>query len=488
MRLATVLRGILPVLAALWISGCATNPATGEKDFVLMSEQKEIKIGHEASQEVAKQYRTYNDDELQAYVSLIGQRLAALSHRPGIEYHFQVVDSDVVNAFALPGGWIYVSRGLLAYLNTEAELAAVIGHEIGHVTARHSVQQHSQGMMSTVGSTAATILGGSYVGQAASYAGAALTRGYGREMELEADRLGAEYLARAGYSPDSMIDVVRVLKHQEEFEIERAKAENRDPRVYHGVFSTHPDQDTRLQEIIESVSDYATHERQDNRALYLAKINGLAFGPKGSEGVMRGNTFYHSGLGTAMKFPPGWQTKNYPDRLLIVAPHNSATIEVRATPLPNATLSPHRFMMTRVQPGALEDGESFLTEDGYEGYTAIAPNTKSPYGNRSVRYSVVYANNFVYVFSGAAKNKAEAYRYDPYFVGSAKSLRELEEEEYDKARPVQIQIVSAGDGTTIEQLAEGAPIPRYSVQQHRLINDLYPDGEPKTGDLVKIIR
>ncbi len=241
------------------ISGCAVNPATGEQDLVLMSEQSEIALGRKTNKEVLQHYIVYDSPELQAYVNEVGQKLAMNSHRNNLIYRFTVLDSRDVNAFALPGGYIFITRGLLAYLNSEAELAAVLGHEIGHVTARHAVRQYSAAQITGIGTALASIFipGMNQVGsQLMQVMGSAFLRGYGREHELEADKLGAEYVARTDYDAESMLDVIQVLKDQETFESQQAEAEGREPRIYHGLFSTHPDHDTRLQEIVEYASKY----------------------------------------------------------------------------------------------------------------------------------------------------------------------------------------------------------------------------------------
>src|SRR3989344_796841 len=211
---------LLTMVVAGSTAGCAMNPVSGTPDLVFMSESSEINIGSQNDAKIRKQYGVYDNPELQAYVEQVGQKLAALSHRPGLTYHFTVLDSPEVNAFALPGGYIYITRGILAYLNSEAELAAVLGHEIGHVTARHGVRQY----------TAATATGfvGAIIGVATGIGatqdlfnnvfGNAILSGYGRDHELESDRLGAEYLARAGYDPQAIIQVIGILKNQEEFE------------------------------------------------------------------------------------------------------------------------------------------------------------------------------------------------------------------------------------------------------------------------------
>jgi len=194
----------------LLISSCAVNPVTGKQDLVLLSEKDEIALGRKTHQEVLKQYSVYDNHALQKYVQNVGTKLASKSHRSNLIYRFIVLDSKEVNAFALPGGYIYITRGLMAYLKSEAELAAVLGHEIGHVTARHSVRQYSANQLTNIGLIISSIFipgMNQASNQLAQLFGTALLRGYGREHELEADRLGAEYLARTNYNPQAMLDV-----------------------------------------------------------------------------------------------------------------------------------------------------------------------------------------------------------------------------------------------------------------------------------------
>src|SRR5688500_2454983 len=259
------------------LAGCAVNPVTGKRDFTLMTEAEEIRKGQHAAAEIRKAYNPYDDlPALQNYVNEIGQKLARNSHRPELGYHFTVVDSPQVNAFALPGGHIYITRGILAYLNSEAELAAVLAHEIGHVTARHNVRQYSAATAANTAATIGGLLVGIFVPQLGGQAiqgvqsllgitGCVLVLGYGRGHELEADRLGAEYLARSGYDPQAMIKVISVLKNQELFDIEAAKQEGREPRRYHGLFATHPDNDTRLQAVVGEAELYSQPSAADDR-------------------------------------------------------------------------------------------------------------------------------------------------------------------------------------------------------------------------------
>ncbi len=264
------------------LSAYAASPVTGREEFVLLSEQEEIALGREANKEILQRYDLYGDYRLQVYVNAIGEQLARNSHRGDLVYTFTVLDSNEVNAFALPGGYIYITRGLMAYLNSEAELAAVLGHEIGHVAARHAVRQYTAEMFAKVGvSIGALLIPGldRTALQITQVLGSAILKGYGREHELEADRLGVEYIAKTNYSANAMLDVIRTLKNQEIFEKQRARAAGRQPRVYHGLFATHPDNDVRLRKIVSHARQYQqTATAQSKVAHYLNHIDGLIFG------------------------------------------------------------------------------------------------------------------------------------------------------------------------------------------------------------------
>ncbi len=274
---------LISIFAFTLLQGCATNPVTGDQDFVLMSESEEISLGAKYNEQILREMSVYPDPELAAYVDQVGQRIAKVSHRPQLNYHFTVIDTPTVNAFALPGGYIYITRGILAYLNSEAELAAVLGHEIGHVTARHSVRQQSAATATGIAGTvlgAATGVPGSQ--DLFSVFGKAMLSGYGREQELESDRLGAQYLARSGYDPQAMLEVIGVLKNQEQFEQQRAREEKREARAYHGVFATHPDNDKRLQEVIaeadrlKTTANVRVGRKADNQKLFDDKFRDVA--------------------------------------------------------------------------------------------------------------------------------------------------------------------------------------------------------------------
>ena len=267
------------LLTSLVFSGCATNPVTGKQDFVLMSEAQEINLGKQAHQQIMQQYRPYNDPALQSYVEGLVDEIGKKSHRPNLVYHVTVLDSPQINAFALPGGYLYITRGIMAYMNSEAELAGVLGHELGHITARHGVRQQSAGTIAGIlGAGVGILTGSSQAAQAANIGGTALIRGYGRNHELEADRLGAEYIANVGYDPQEMLKVVEILKDQEDFDKQLAKEEGREPRAYHGTFSTHPANDKRLQEVISAADRINTAAtREAGREKFLRYMDGVTY-------------------------------------------------------------------------------------------------------------------------------------------------------------------------------------------------------------------
>ena len=478
---------MLLLLPALLVSACATNPVTGQQDFVLMSEEQEISLGRQYSAEIIKEMPEYEDPELARLVQEIGERVAANSHRPDLIYRFTVLDSDKVNAFALPGGYIYITRGLLAYLNSEAELAAVLGHEIGHVTARHSVRQHGTATMAGIlGAVVSASTGVQGAGDLSRLVGTAIVRGYGREHELEADRLGAEYLAKTGYDPDGMLEVVGVLKNQEAFDKQVAEKEGREPNAYHGLFSTHPDNDKRFQEVVAAARKYrTTTTMHTGREDFLRALDGLVFGDSEREGITRNNSFYHAELDFAVTFPEGWRIDNRSDRVLAIAPENQGLVQLTRTDL-NKRISPREFMRSRMKLDDMEDGRP-IDVGGLEGYTAIADG-KTPYGTRRVRYVVLFRNDNAWIFAGAAKNRNDTRRYDTAILDTARSFHALSAAEKQLAAGKRLKVITAGPGTRYAGLAASSPITHLAEEQLRLLNGHYPKGEPAARSLIKIVQ
>lgn len=470
------------------VTACAVNPVTGAQDVVLLTEQQEIALGRQNDPQIRQQYGVYDDAKLQAYVQRVGERLAQKSHRPGLRYTFTVLDSDEVNAFALPGGYVYITRGILAYLNSEAELAAVLGHEIGHVTARHSVRQYTAAMAANLGVEIAKVFVpelGNQLGQELLNAiGGALLSGYGRDHELEADRLGAEYLARGGFDPDALIGVIGVLKNQEEFEKKRAEVEGREARVYHGVFASHPSADQRLQQAVGEAQRFKTAAAtRVARAEYLRLLDGTVFGESPREGVRRGSSFYHRDLNFAVDFPEGWKLANTPKSVVATSPEKNALIDLRALDL-DQRLSPEELLRTRLRLGELKQ-EGALEGASLPAHTAVA-HIGTPFGSRDTRVSVLYHGAKAFTLFGTAREPEDFGRLDPQFLASAKSLRPLNAQEKRLAAGLRLKVRKAG-GETFAALGRKAPINQYGEAILRLINAKFPEGEPKAGELIKII-
>ena len=464
-------------LAAVVLGGCATNPVTGGQNFVLMSEKQEISLGKQYHGEVMKQYKVYEDPDLASLVDKLGQELASKSHRSDLNFQFTLLDSPEINAFALPGGFVYITRGIVAYMNSEEELAGVLGHEIGHVTARHSVRQHAATTTAGLLGAAATIITGSQgVAQLSNQLGGALVSGYGRSHELEADRLGAEYLARTGYDPKMMLEVVGILKDQEEFEIQRAREEGRQPRIYHGVFSSHPDNDRRLQEVVEAAEKFRNPEaKRSDPEVFLRVLDNVTFGDSEDQGIVHGNRFYHKGLDFRIVFPSGWRVENQPNQLLAISPGEKAVFLVRLDQQQGREL-PRTYLQRKFNN--LRQGQTLDTN----GYTGLIEG-KSPFGTGTIRVAAALQNGNMFLLYGAARDRIP----DTEFFGTVRSIRHLNEQERVLATAKRIELVRAGSGDTFASLAGQSDLGKYAESQLRLLNGMYPHGEPGEGQLIKVV-
>lgn len=467
----------LIVVTAWMLGGCATNPVSGQQDFVMMSESQEIALGRASDLEVRKQYKVYANPAVQAYVNRVGQELAAHSHRPNLHYHFTVLDSPEVNAFALPGGYVYITRGILAYLNSEAEMAAVLGHEIGHVTARHGVRQQSAAQAANIGVSIASIflpeLNTQVGHDLTNLFGGALLSGYGREHELEADRLGADYLARTDYDPQAMIRVIGVLKNQELFDAEVAKQEGRQPRHYHGTFATHPDNDKRLQEVVGEASHLTVANPVDNRSEFLKQTDGLTFGDSVDEGVVRDNKFMHPELGIALSFPPEWSVKNSPTQLFALSPKGDAAIQLKIDSKPSGPVAEY----ARRLAGNKASIEALEIENLH---AAIGS------GNNVVA-GAVYFDRKIFLIQGNAKTREAFDAQRGAMETTIRSFHVLSENERKQIKPLAITLITAVKGETYAKLAQRSPLGKNAESYLRLINEQYPQGEPAAGQTLKII-
>jgi predicted Zn-dependent protease len=451
---------------------------------------REVKQAQALHVQITQTMGVHDDLELQEYVQRVGEKIAKVSERPELDWHFTIVDTDDVNAFATLGGYVYISRGILPYMQNEAQLAAVLGHEIGHITAKHLQAQKKKSTMAGLASAATAIFTGiPQLADLTNMAGAAIISGYGREAELEADHLGAGYIAKAGYDPSAMIEVLSSLKDQDIFERERARIEKREPHIYHGTFASHPDNDTRLQQAVAAAPNVESGSTGaiTNAEGFLKEISGLPVGSSRRQGMVRENRFYHADYQLTMAFPKGWQIVNEPEQILAIGPNKEHFMELRAQAPPSDLTDPREFALRGLANRRLDRAES-LDINGLHAWTAIVRNDPSPYGqSTNVRYVIIYYSNLMWIYKGASRSGTVAPSGDPFFLSAANTFRRMRANEFKLAEPYRLHIVKAVEGDTIEELAKNSAIEKYAVQQLRLFNDLYPAGEPASGSWIKVV-
>jgi predicted Zn-dependent protease len=479
--------GLLGVLSAsVAVAGCATNPATGQRQFSLMSEAQELQIGQESDLQVRQEMGVYDDPELQRYVESVGLRMAQSSQRPNLPWHFTIVDSPAVNAFALPGGYIYITRGILAYLNDESQMAGVLGHEIGHVTARHAAQQYTKSTAAQLG------LGLGSIFSPYARAGAGLASGglgllflkYGREDELQADRLGAEYEAKNGWDPQGMQDMLRTLARIDE------QADRKGTPNY---LATHPASADRVQKIDETVaalrSQPGADQTKTNKAEYLRRIDGLVFGDNPRDGVLRGNEFLHPNLRFAMKFPSGWNVDNGKDQVTAKAPSGQAfmLLGLVQQPIGTSIQDLGLYDMRRLGFQAVSGGETDI--NGLRAFIGTFQGSLQNFGLITLRVGYVPVDRRIFRIVGLApaRTYAQSESLERDFTSSIRSFRALSRAEAEDVRPNRIDLYTVRPNDTWASIAEGPGRGLLPAAKLALINGVSVEEQPRPGDRVKIV-
>ena len=473
------------------LHSCAVNPATGGLDFVTMSEEGEIELGRTEHEKLMEGTPVVDDEKLNEYVNAVGQRIAKTSDRPDIEYHFTILDDQIVNAFALPGGYIYVSRGIMNYINSEEELAAILAHEVGHVTARHTVRQKSGELGRGVGNMVASIFsvlttGTNVIGDVTNLYSTAAFLGYGREYELEADQFGAKYLHAAGYDPEAMIKVIGFLKDHERFQRLQEKDRGGRPRAYHGVFASHPRNDQRLREVVNAAGNLNSNERVPDIGNYREMTEGLVYGVNyelniGKKGDPRRYT--HANLGFTLLMPEGWTADNQTSAIIFSPDDKQASLKMEVKRL-SANIAPDEFIRRELKIPLLKKSEAF-TQFGLIGHMGLADTTNESFPER---VAVIYQANRVYIFTGSISTQADDVNYDDMFISTIRSFRPVRVANPQNLKSMKIHYVKANERTTFAALARLSPIPRYAEEELRLLNGYYPSGEPKPGEWIKIVQ
>jgi predicted Zn-dependent protease len=480
------------VLTAVLAASCASvvNPVTGQTERTVMDEASEVAEGKKAHPQVLAEYGTYANPRVQAYVNEVGQRLARQSHRANLQWTFTVLDSPEINAFALPGGYVYVTRGIMAYLDSEADLAGVIGHEIGHVTARHGAQRATRQQTAGLGVLAASVLGavlgvGDVVGQVAQSAAAGYVASYSREQELQADQLGAEYLARNRYNPSNMVDVIGVLKDQERFAADAAKAEGKAAPSGSNWLSSHPSNDKRLEDIKRIAAGYTGTYGDDGRARYTEAMDGMTFGESREQGVTRGRNFFHEPLGFALTAPEGYKVVNSADAITIANAAGDAGLVVKTVP-PNAGSSHEAIIRSVFKPAEVRTDTRTL--NGLAATHVVGTRRDAQGRAQSFEATVVSGpGERHYALLYAARDAAAKQRAAAALREIETSFRAVTAADRTAARPWTLKTVPFPRGGFAE-LASRSPLPTRALEQLRLLNGVYASQTgPQPGQPVKIV-
>jgi predicted Zn-dependent protease len=440
--------------------------------------------GEKAYQEMREKGLLYPDQAWQDYVTEIGQRLVEASGERGQQFYFYVLDEPTVNAMAFPDGYVFVHRGLITYLRSEDELAGVIGHEIGHVVGNHARRSNQMVAFGQVaGFIGAILTGTGSVADLANTATATLRSGYGREFELEADAYGAEFLAKAGYNPMSMIDVLHVLKDQSLF----SKNVLGEPNVYHGLFSTHPKNDKRLYDAVARTQNMEIGELRDPERDFWQMMDGLVFGNEAGTGLIKDGAYYHGGLRIVIRFPEGWDVSNTAAEVIGRSPHGAthSSISVQRLDAPTDGQTPAEFVTKTLKRDDVKQGQSIEIN----GYPAYLGEIEVLSGNAQARrIAVIFKDSSVYLFRGEVGPIGDVAAFETQWRQTLESFRAMTAEDLQLASRQRIRVIEAEPDVTWAELAGKASIKEYPEETLRLLNAQYPVGEPRAGDLIKIVQ
>ncbi len=464
----------LALVASLGVSGCVTNPATGKSQVMLISEAQEIEMGRQYDPQIVASIGLYPDPAWQRYVQQLGEQLAAVGERPDLPWTFRVVDDPAVNAFAVPGGFIYVTRGLLAHLNSEAELASVLGHEIGHVTARHTVSQMSNQQLAGLGLALGTIVSkdvGRYAGLANTALGILFLK-YSRDDERQADDLGLRYLNRTSWDPREMLDVFQMLER-----VGAAQGGGQLPEW----LATHPRPENRREHIAQAIAAQPRDLSRTvvNRDAYLQRLARQVFGDDPREGYFIDGQFFHPEMRFRLAFPAGWSTHNGKQAVVAVSPNRDAVVELSLASEASAEAAARTFL---AQQGITGGATSRVSVGGLP--AASAPfRVTTEGGPLSGTVLFVEHRGMVLGLIGYAPDA----RWSSHQSAAERALRSfqvLTDPAALNVQPQRLEIIRLDRRTTIAALARerASPVPAATIA---LINQVDVQTPLEAGRLVK---
>jgi predicted Zn-dependent protease len=471
---------LFQLAVALVVAGCATNPATGRRQLILMSEAEEIQLGKQTDAEVRKQMGVYNDNGLQQYVERVGRRLTQASKRQNLPWTFTVVDESAVNAFALPGGYIYLTRGIMPFLQNEAEMAAVLGHEIGHVDGRHSAEAYSNQTFAAGG------LGvlGIFVPETRPFAEVAsvslglLFLKHGRNAELEADQLGVRYIASHGWSPQGMPGLLNTLARLDEASGSKRGVPN--------WMATHPPAADRVERVREAVAAASTSAAGNttNEADFERQLEGLVYGDSREDGMIRGNEFIHPELRFAVRFPEGWEIMNSSDQVVATRGERSNAAMLLEL-APSGGGSPQQTARTVIAKAGFTEVQGQSTRvNGLDAYVGVYEGAVNN-SRVQMQAAVIRAGNQTYIVAGLAP-PGEYNGVSRAFSTSIQSFRTLSSQEADRIQPDRVEFYMARPGDTWESLARRGS-GRIKPATLAIMNGSSPATAPRAGTRLRVV-
>ncbi len=465
---------ILAGLAATWLSGCYTNPATGKEQISLYSTSQEIQMGRQYHEQIMSQMGVLEDDAWQQYIQHLGEELAATSERPELPWTFTVLDDPAVNAFALPGGFLYVTRGMLYHCENEAELAGVVGHEIGHVTARHSVNQMSKQQLFSLGLLGGTLIDEDFMQKYGGLVGVGanlLFLKYSRDDEREADDLGLRYMYKANYNPEMMDDIFRVIDRMQESSGSSLP----------GWLSTHPAPSDRVERIEAAVAQLSGpfDSYKVNRDRYLQRLDGMVYGTDPREGYFDGSTFYHPQLRFRFEFPNGWQTVNQKEAVIGASPDQDAIMQITISGTASAAAAAQEFAG---QEGITVTNQNTLTIGGLQ---AASVSFSAQTDNGEVRGNATFLryndNVFRIMGYGTPQGWSAA---SSAILGSIRTFGPVTDPARINVEPQRVVIVQISQSMTLSEFDSAYPS-TVPIEELALINQMQSNDRFNAGARVK---
>lgn len=474
--------------AVLLAAGCSTNPVTGKKEVILVSEGQEVAMGAESDPAVTAQFGVYPDNKLQKFIDEKGQKMAAISHRPNLKYQFKVVDSPVINAFAVPGGYVYFTRGIMAHFNNEAQFAGVLGHEIGHVTARHSARQQTKAIIGQVGMMGAMILSPKVAqfGEQAMQGMQLLFLKFGRDDERQSDELGVQYSSKIGYDAAQMADFFQTLARQQS----QSGAE-----AIPDFLSTHPNPEDRYNTVHKLADDWKQQNASPsqkllvNRDQYLKLIDGLVYGEDPKQGFVENSVFYHPELKIRFPVPAGWKHQNTPQQFQMADPAGKALLILMTAP--GTSLDEAAQGITKQMSLQPTDSRR-LTINGFPALAFVAdqvqqdPQTGQQVAGVRVMGHIIQDGKTMYALLGVAA-PADFPSYQPQFSSVAEAFQRLTEADKLNRQPERIRIKKLALRSNLRQALTTNGVPEKRLEELAILNGMELNEQVNAGSLIKLV-